>query len=199
MSKSIAFFDFDGTITTHDTMLELIRFHHGTARFLAGMLVLAPSMVMMKAGMITNKGAKEKMLAHFFGGLSTQEFNEVCTRFASERIPALIRAGASKEINKLKASGTELVLVSASAENWLKNWADQNGFIVLATELESKDGKITGRLVGHNCHGDEKVRRIRAAYNLADYNTISCYGDTSGDKPMLGLAQHPHYKPFRDN
>jgi phosphoserine phosphatase len=31
---------------------------------------------------------------------------------------------------------------------------------------------------------------------MDDYSTIYAYGDSKGDREMLALAQHPHFKPF---
>jgi phosphoserine phosphatase len=58
---------------------------------------------------------------------------------------------------------------------------------------------ITGRIEGKNCHGEQKVIRIQEEYNLSDYQEIYAYGDSSGDKPMLGLATNSFYKPFRSS
>ena len=46
MSKKIAFFDFDGTITTDDSLLKFIRFVVGDRRFLLGLVVLSPMLVL---------------------------------------------------------------------------------------------------------------------------------------------------------
>mgnify|MGYP002412433442 CR=1 FL=1 len=70
------------------------------------------------------------------------------------------------------------------------------GFDLLATQLEIKDHKLTGCYAGQNCHGEEKVRRIKAVYDLAQFDKIYAYGDTSGDKPMLALAHQSFYKHF---
>ena len=48
-----------------------------------------------------------------------------------------------------------------------------------------------------NNNAEEKVARIKAAYNLADYDEIYCYGDSNGDKAMLALGTKAFYKPFR--
>ena len=180
-------------------MLELIRFHHGPIRFYLGFLALSPMMVLMKAGLVSNQRAKEKMLALFFGGMDIHRFNEVCRHFSVTCIPQLLRPAALERIAALRNGGTELVLVSASAENWLADWCSLHGMTMVASRLEVVNGKLTGRLVGANCHGEEKVNRIRKQFELASYSSISCYGDTSGDKPMLALATDAHYKPFRDN
>ncbi|MBE0440051.1 MAG: HAD-IB family hydrolase, partial [Gammaproteobacteria bacterium] len=39
---------------------------------------------------------------------------------------------------------------------------------------------------------------IQAAYDLAQYDEVYAYGDTSGDKPMMGLAHHAVYKSFHE-
>jgi phosphatidylglycerophosphatase C len=98
----------------------------------------------------------------------------------------------------LHRSGTEIVLVSASAENWLADWCTLHNITLVASVLEVTDGRITGKLAGANCHGEEKVKRIRKQFDLSAYQSISCYGDTSGDKPMLALATEAYYKPFRE-
>ena len=60
-----------------------------------------------------------------------------------------------------------------------------------------KNGLLTGKIENQNCHGEEKVNRINAAFDLSQYDEIYCYGDTKGDKPMLRLATFAFYKPFR--
>lgn len=195
--SGIAFFDFDGTITEKDSLLEIIKFRHGTFAFYTGMLVNSPYLVAMKAGLIPNQKAKEKVLKWFFGKLKVEEFQKLSDDFATTIIPSLIRSKASTEINKLKSAGYEVVIVSASAENWLSLWCKNEGLSLLGTILEVKDGRITGNIVGENCYGQEKVRRIKEKYDLSAYQSIHCYGDTKGDKPLLGLATVSFYKPFR--
>lgn len=195
--KQIAFFDFDGTITTHDTMLEVIKFHKGSFRFYLGFLINSPFLIAYKAGIISNQTAKERVIRYFYGKMSADQFQQDCDRFATEAIPALIRPKAISEIKKLKDAGVDVVIVSASAENWLKKWCAEQGVSLIATKLETRAQKITGKIEGNNCHGEEKVRRIQQAYPLAEYSHIYAYGDTKGDKPMLKLATLSYYKPFR--
>ena len=104
---------------------------------------------------------------------------------------------ARDEIRKLQEAGVEVVIVSASAENWLRNWCLTQGVSILATRLQDNNGRITGKIEGQNCHGEEKVHRVHEAYDLSEYAKIYCYGDTKGDKPLLGLATFSFYKPFR--
>ena len=112
-------------------------------------------------------------------------------------MPALIRPGALAEIARLKNLGFEIVVISASAGNWLSGWTDQYGLQLVATKLEVKDGLLTGKIEGKNCHGEQKVICIREKWKLSDYDEVLAYGDSSGDKPMLALANRSFYKPFR--
>jgi phosphoserine phosphatase len=60
------------------------------------------------------------------------------------------------------------------------------------------NGRFAGRYDGSNCHGIEKVRRIRECFDLNEFDRVYAYGDTPGDRPMLTLADEAFYKPFRD-
>ena len=48
---------------------------------------------------------------------------------------------------------------------------------------------------GPNCRGEEKVRRLRAAYG-ADVKLAAAYGDTSGDTEMLAFAAEAGFRVF---
>ncbi|HTS44617.1 MAG TPA: HAD-IB family hydrolase [Puia sp.] len=197
MKRRIAFLDFDGTITTKDTLLEIIKFQKGFARFYLGLLIQAPILVAYKLKIISNHLAKQILLRFFFGGMSADAFQTRCDEFTIVVLPHLIRPKALIEIRKLLDSGAEVVVVSASAENWIKNWSNSLGLQLISTILEHRNGLITGRFEGKNCYGKEKVRRIQIAYDLSKYDEIYCYGDSGGDKPMMSLATVSFFKPFR--
>lgn len=196
--KAIAFFDFDGTITTKDTLLEFIKYVKGNRRFVTGFLLNSPYLVAYKLNVISNQRAKEKVITYFFKNTPLPEFQKWCDAFAAEKIPALLRPKAAAELQKLQQSGAEIVIVSASFGNWIQAWAAKNTFRLIATKPELRDGKLTGRIAGKNCHGLEKVRRIHELFTLSQYDDVHAYGDSSGDKPMLALATQAHYKPFQD-
>ena len=197
MSDRIAFFDFDGTITTKDTMLEFIRYYKGDLHFYAGALITSPFIFAYKARLIKKIVAKQKFLGFYFKGVPIEEFEAKCKAFSEEKLPALIRPKALEEINKLQNAGVRVVIVSASAENWIKYWAAEKNIEVMGTRLAIADKRISGTFDGENCYGNEKVCRIKERFDLSNYSEIFCYGDSMGDKEMLQLASHSFYKPFR--
>lgn len=194
MSKRLALFDFDGTITTKDSFLEFLKFHKGRLNFLFGFALLSPYLIAMKLRLIPNWKAKEIVLTYFLKGLGEEEVEQVAREFTTEVIPRLLRPKAIEQIKKHQENCDDIYLVSASAENWLKSWCDQIGIKIIGTKLEVIDGKITGKIDGNNCYGQEKVARIKAEINISKYSEIYAYGDSNGDKEMLALADHAYYR-----
>jgi phosphatidylglycerophosphatase C len=195
--KKIAFFDFDGTITTKDTLLELIKYQKGKAGFYTGFLMNTPFLVALKMKLVSNQAVKERMLSYFFKGMDLKSFQLGCDQFIDNALPAMIRPGALEEIKRLKAEGFEVVVVSASPVNWIKKWSDAAGLGLIATKLQTINGALTGYIDGINNNAAEKAVRIRGEFNLPEYDEIYCYGDSSGDKAMLRLGTKTFYKPFR--
>lgn len=196
MRRSIAFFDFDGTITTRDTLLEFIKFSRGTFLFYLGFLLNAHYLLAYKIKIVSNQTAKEKVLRYFFGKMPFNKFEKFCDDFAKHKIPSLIRPKALKEIKKLNELQTEVVIVSASPENWIYQWANQVNAKLIATKLEVKRDRITGKIEGRNCHGREKVNRIAELYTFSDDDIIYAYGDSAADRYMMDLAKISFFKPF---
>jgi phosphatidylglycerophosphatase C len=195
--KQLVLFDFDGTITTRDTLAEFMIFYHGKTKYYLGLAALTPILASYVFKLMPNWKSKQYFLTWFLKGENVNTFNERCAQFSATCVPALIRPGALKAIEKYKKAGATIAVVSASAENWIKPWCDENNLICIATQLEVRDEKLTGRILGKNCHGSEKVCRIEEKFFLKDFTRIIAYGDTAGDHEMLQLAHEQHYKPFR--
>jgi len=196
--SAIAFFDFDGTITSKDTLAELLKFFKGKFRYYVGIFVLSPMLIVFKLGLLSSHKAKEIMLEYFLRGVSISEFNAVCREFSETKLPSLFRKGALSEIRRHLQNNTQVVIVTASPENWVLPWCQQFNLECIATKLKVRNGKLTGKILGLNCSGEEKVKHILKRYNLSYYSKIYAYGDTAGDLPMLSLATDSYYKPFKE-
>ena len=181
MKKRIAFFDFDGTITTKDTLLEFIKYSKGIRRFYLGFLLNAPWLLAYRLKLISNQQAKERILRFYFRNMALAAFQEQCDDFAATILPRLIRPKALREIALLQQSGSTIVLVSASPENWIRGWSEKIGAALLATRLDTNKEepgdikKMNGNILGVNCYGEEKgdevLRRVLTTF-LTFGNTI---------------------------
>jgi len=173
---NLALFDFDGTITTKDSLEEFIIFAKGASRYYAGLLYLSPMLLLYKLHIIPNGRAKELFLAHFFKGTSQKEFETLGEHYALNEIDKIVRPQAKKAILQHQQNGDTVVIVSASVDLWLKVWCQKSNIALISTELEFKNGMFTGRFKGEN---------------------IYAYGDSEGDRELLALANKSFYKPFR--
>lgn len=194
----LALFDFDGTITRTDTLFEVIKFTCGKRRFYLGIISLAPYFILYFIHVIPNWKMKELVLRKFWGGLPVKIIETQCKDFTKVVLPRIIRPRALDIIKNFKDNQTEVMVVTASAENWVAPWCHELGIGCIATRLETKDNLLTGRIKGRNCNGIEKVNRLKEVIDLSKYTEIEAFGDSKGDLPMLKLATRAYYKPFHD-
>jgi HAD superfamily hydrolase (TIGR01490 family) len=193
----LTLFDFDGTITTEDSLINFIRFAVGDVKFIWGMTLLSPMLAAYKLKLIPNYKAKQFMISYFFKGMSGVMFMKLANEYSLNHIKIILRAKAMEKIAWHKEQGHKIVIVSASIECWLKPWCDENSLDLIATKLEIKNGFVTGKFQTKNCYGIEKTNRIQEEYNLNDYDYIYAYGDSRGDRELLSIADECFYKPFR--
>lgn len=188
----IAFFDFDGTITRHDTFISFGRFARGRVQFIKCMLQASPWLVLWKLGLISNSRAKEKLFGFLFKGIGSEEFNSLAEAFAT-KVDNDLRADTMALLRRHQEQSHRIAIVSASIDTWIRPWAKRHGInCVVATQAEvDSEGRLTGRFATPNCHGEEKVRRIKALFgDLGEVETYA-YGDSEGDDAMLRFAKVP--------
>lgn len=196
-NKKLALFDFDGTITDKDSFMAFIKYVVGGPRFYTGFLIMGPFMAAFMAGLYPAQKMKERAITHFFKNRTEEELTALAETFTEEKMDALVKQSALDRIAWHKEKGHDITVVSASCSIWLEPWCRDNGLPLISSQMEIRNKKVTGKLVGFNCKGPEKVIRIKEKFNLDDYSHIYAYGDSSGDTEMLELADEPFYKHFK--
>lgn len=187
--KQLFAFDFDGTLTTRDTLIAFIRYTCGTPRFLLGFLLHAPLLVLMKLRLYSNGKAKQRLFSWFFRGMPIETFDALCQSFAlSHR--HLLRPETVRLLQQALSEGSEVLVVSASIDNWVQPFFP--AVTVLGTQIEVIDGRLTGRFLTPNCYGQEKVRRILALHPDRSAYRLTAYGDSRGDRELLAFADEAH-------
>lgn len=197
-NNTLALFDFDGTITRKDTFIEFIKFTHTTGQFWLGMFLYSPVLVAYKLKWIPNYKAKMQVFNHFFGNWEYEKFKRLGDDFCKNELPSILKQSALDKIKYHQQENHRIILVTASPKEWVLPWCKEMGIELISTEIEVVDQKITGKLATLNCYGPEKANRIKSHLNIEEFSNIYAYGDSEGDKEMLALAQHPHYKYFKD-
>ena len=198
--RKIYAFDFDGTLTTKDTLLEFIRFAKGSGQMFRGFLLFSPLLILMKLHLFPNWKVKQKIFSYFFKGMKIDDFNALCTRFAERNKHLLRPAGIEKVRQAIAEEHTTVLIISASIDNWVQPFFDEidKKIQVLGTQIETKEGRLTGQFTTKNCYGEEKVNRLTALYPHREAYYLIAFGDSRGDKELLTFADKAYYKPFRN-
>lgn len=197
IKRKIAVFDFDGTITKKDSLLEFIKFSKGKFQFYLGFMLFSPLLIAMKLKLYPNWKVKQQVFSFFYKGDSINQFNNWALNFIP-RLEEILRPEAIVALDSHKKKGNHIVIVSASIENWIKPWSEKVGINdLLATKIEiNEEGIITGKFLSKNCYGPEKVVRLLEAYPDRINYILIAYGDSLGDKELLDLSDEPFYKKF---
>lgn len=192
--KEVVVYDFDGTLTKSDSLLDFIRYVHGRWAMLWGFLCYSPLLVLMKLHRYPNYKAKQKVFAHFFRGMTLQEFDRHCRQFAADN-RTILREKGMASLQRDCDAARQVVIVSASIDNWVQPFFPH--VCVLGTQVEVAHDRLTGRFLTPNCYGSEKVRRLLQRFPDRQQYRLTAYGDSRGDREMLAFADEAHYKPFR--
>ncbi len=190
-------YDFDGTITNKDSFLEFLKFMKGRKKYYFFITLISPAILLYFIGIIPNWKLKEFFLSVFLKNTPIEEYNRKCNIFAEKVLPGIIKKQALQNIINGKSTNNKIIIVSASLENYIARWAENYDIQVVATKVDVKNGKLTGRINGKNCYGKEKVIRLKRNINIRDFDEISVYGDSKGDKELLSIATKRFYKYFQ--
>jgi phosphatidylglycerophosphatase C len=192
MEVVVAAFDVDNTITVRDCVVPFMRRTMGTLSFLRA-CVSSPVQLVQWVLQRDRDSIKAYFVNAAFAERSVDEVESDGVDFASRVAESWMRADVAARMRWHQEQGHVVVLVSASLEPYLIPFGDLCEVdAVLCTQLEAVDGRYTGALVGQNCRGEEKVKRLHAWMTEAGIpasSLVYAYGDSSGDTALLAAAR----------
>ncbi|MEX6156791.1 MULTISPECIES: HAD family hydrolase [Providencia] len=195
-SNVLSVFDFDGTLTYHDSFIPFLKFTFGKYRFSRKIIKLVLPSLQCARRKLTRDELKEVLIRTFLTGVDEKWLREKAEQFCQTYWPKLMRPEGVLGVAAEVESGAEVTICSASPSLVLKPFAERLGIKLISTELEIVDGKLTGNLVGQNCRREQKVKRLEQVYgDLSQYH-LRAWGDTRGDFELLQAAQDAHWRHF---
>lgn len=190
-------FDFDGTLTTQDSYTAFLKWRAGPGRYFLGMVKLVPAALAYLFH--RNRGRiKAAATREFLKGVPLNRLEADARRFAEEFAPKLFRPDALATWRQWRAKGAKTIIVTASPETVVGPFARGLGAdVLIGTQLAfDHQERVIGVFAGANCRGPEKVKRLKAMFG-DDVRLAAAYGDTSGDREMLRIADEKGYRIFK--
>ena len=193
----VAAFDLDGTLTEGGSVGRWLRAVGGSGRFYGAGLSLA---IPLTVGAILSgpaaDSAKESLFRKILTGRPFDELESQSREFALAHLHAELRPHMQRRLQWHKDQGHHIVVVSASPQIYVSVIAHELGAHgAVGTRLAVDPiGRMTGGYLGRNCRGEEKIRRLHEwidEQKFPETPEIYAYGNSRGDRRMLGAADHP--------
>ena len=195
-AKVLSVFDFDGTLTHHDSFVPFLKFAFGKAEFCRRMVKLAVPGLRFLLRLTSRDALKAQLIRTFMTGVEKAWVQQQAQAYCQAYWNKLMRPSGLQSVADELKSGAVVTLCSASPALVLQPFADRLGIKLIGTELEVVDGVLTGKLTGNNCRCENKVLRLEAVYgDLGEYR-LRAWGDTRGDRELLAAAQDAHFRHF---
>ena len=196
MKQQLYVFDFDGTLTKHDTFLPFAKHVVGRKKLAAVLLRHIHLLIGMKIHLADNGKVKEQIITALFKNRTQQEMDTHCRQFA-EKSNTLWRQNAITLLNKLTEQQKQIIIITASLGCYVRPVVHRRypNINIIATEHQTdNEGNWTGKLKTKNCYGQEKINRLKQQDpHITQYHIIA-YGDSKGDKQLMAIADEKHYR-----
>ncbi len=166
-------YDFDGTIYDGDSSIDFLKYSLKKSK---KVILTIPKTILFFFLYLIKIKSKKQFKEQFFSFLKYyKNIDNHLLNFWKDHIKKI------KPFYENKKSNND-VIISASPEFLLDFVSKQYKFTLIATKMD----KHTGKILGENCYGEEKVKRLKK-------NKISkCknfYSDSLSDKPVAKLAE----------
>lgn len=190
--RPVAIFDFDGTLTTGDSLMPFLKYVVGTPRYYAKLALLSPVLAAYFAKCLRNDIAKQIVLKQYLAGYDIHQLSALGERFSEKVIPTMLRSEGMERLRWHRSAGHRCVLVSASINVYLNTWAKKELFseLICTTLEQDAAGYLSGSIEGKNCYGEEKLRRVLERNDGFRGVPMYAYGDSPADVALLKYVNH---------
>ena len=185
--KTIAVFDFDGTLAAHDSLWPFLVAVAGFPRCVLAVLGAAAAYLVAKDG-DHRTIVKEKLLFTILRGRRAVDLKTAIKRM--KEWPCWL--DSLDALKKHHEQGHHILIASGSLDLYIEEMLagiPHDG--VLCTRMEVVDGVLTGRMESGNCVRQRKAELVRAYMQQnGPFGESWAYGNAPHDLPMMELMTH---------
>jgi putative phosphoserine phosphatase/1-acylglycerol-3-phosphate O-acyltransferase len=190
----IAFFDLDQTITKSISGKALAR-----GAYRKGLMTLYDLANAIFLSLVFRLKLKDPLkiiddMVSWVEGISEKTMVDLCSEVFRKFLLPSVYDEARSEIEFHKGENAKVVILSSAITPVCQDMAKNLGFDdIICSDLEVKNGYLTGRPRGHICFGEEKAIRLKeyCEKNSSSPSDAWYYGDSISDLPTLNSVGNP--------
>lgn len=187
--------DFDGTLYDGDSMLDFARFLN-PRQYQRSVLALVWMLPFAWMHRTWRDRMKVGFLRRNFGGIERSTLEEKGREFYTIHKEKCFPK-AVDWISTIERGTHEIVIVSGSSHAWLEPFAQAWNIRLLCTTLEFQNERCTGKWLGKNLRGVEKVEAVREHFDLSQYQEVIAFGNARSDRALKEIADRVEINYFR--
>ena len=190
----VAFFDLDGTLTGSISGKELARAAYRKGIMKNSDLVNAVYQSLAYRLRLADPAKLIDKMVSWTRGIDEKTMIDLCNEVSTGVLYPAVYKEAVREIEYHKGKNAIVVILSSALRVVCEEIGKSLGFDdILCSELEVKDGYLTGHPLGHLCFGEEKSARLLEYCKKNNYSTSDAwyYGDSISDLPALSVVGNP--------
>ncbi len=196
-----ALFDIDGTLTTGGDVWAALVHSPDVKRIKRAWLygTAMPHYLLSKTGLVNQAAFRDRwvrLMAWLMGGWSEQQAQRIYDQIVDGFLMLTLRPDVVEILKRHKTQGHPVILASTMFEGMVSGFAAHVGADAgLGSQVEFRNGRCRGRIVGPTCSGARKLdfaRRYLEVHHpgitLAD---CAAYADSRSDIAFLEGVSYP--------
>lgn len=184
----IALFDFDGTLTSKDTVRLFVLYLGKKYHKLYEVFLFYLILLLARLRIMSDKKMKESFLVLFLRGRGLKDVKHDVMQFFNSHLNSLLNTITIGYLRGHCNQGDKVYLLSANFDFFLEPLINLWGITgVIATQAERTEEIFTGRVIGNSCKGKDKFTRIKALFSNEEISKMIVYGDRE-DETLLGMV-----------
>ncbi len=196
MKKKVVIFDFDHTFIKGDSIIIAALFSSNYVNLILRVIEILPYVFLHKIGAINTKNFKEKFLKVFN---ICNYFNKKDSSAYIKKIKQIINKKALARLKYHKKNNDLIYFCSASPRMLIHEITNYLDVGLICTELVRNKNKWVPRIIGENCNGKQKVKKVKEKLGPLEDIILEVYGDSFGDKELLEISDIPHFRSFSED
>lgn len=200
--ERLAIFDVDYTLTKRETLMEFYLFMLRKNPKLIIHLPKSLISVFFYVFRIFDAAKAKENFISFIDGIEEKNMKKLVEEFYEKKLSKIFYKDAIDTMKKLKKQGCKIYLISASAEFYLNElYKIKEVDRIIGTRFTCENGKYRRKIVGQNCKGEEKVKRLMYVLKQenieVDFENSYMFSDSLSDMPLFELVGNPYLINYR--